>query len=185
MKQFDPDFIQSPPSPHLPTLPLPSTAPLVPSTPLPDGIISDSPAWQPGSRTPGRPLEEPRPPQHRIPKPAGRVNRKNGYSLKESMELEERVYLEIKVSQMNLVIRFLLRTIQKDIETLATQHFDISLPYSKQSEQSRSTVLEEVCGFTLTFEKKINDVRNRQQDFIRNYIITSTTGLSRTSLPYS
>jgi hypothetical protein len=201
IKRLNPDFVEPSASTHLPP-PLASTAPLVPSTPLPDGILSNSPAWNPGSRTPGGPLEEqeggqgpsdrhdtnfkPLPPQRRIPKPAGRVNRKDGYSLKESLGLDEDVYLEIKVSRVILVICFYSRTMQKDIENLGTQHFDLSLPYTKQSEQSRSTVSEEVCGFPLTFPNSFyNDVLNRRRNFIRNYKITRITGLSRTSLPYS
>ena len=112
MKQLNSDSNEPPPSTQLPALA--STAPIVPSTPLPDGILLSSPAWQPGSRTPVRPLEEqgggqgppdrqdmtfePLPPQRRIPKPTGQVNRKDGYSLKESLGLEHDVYLEIKVS---------------------------------------------------------------------------------------
>ena len=115
IKQFDSDFVQPSASSHL--LPPPfastSTTPAVSSTPLPDRIISDSPTWDPGSRTPRGPPEEqgggpgpsdrhdpnsqPLPPQRRIPKPPGRVNRKDGYSLKDSLGLDEGVYLEIKV----------------------------------------------------------------------------------------
>jgi hypothetical protein len=121
MKQLNHDFVEPSASTHLPP-PLTSTTPLVPSTPLPDGILSDSPAWNPSSRTPGRPLEEqeggqgsshshdtnfePPPPQCRIPKPAGRANRKNGYSLKESLGLDEGAYLAIKVRQLTLVTCF-------------------------------------------------------------------------------
>ena len=179
IKQLNPDFVEPPASTHLPPLPLASTAPLVPSTPLPDGILLGSPAWQPGLQTPGRPLEEqgggqgpsnhhdanfePLPPQCHIPKPAGWVNRKDGYSLKESLGLDEGIYLEIKVSRGILVIYFYLRTIQKDIEYLVTQHFDLSLLYTKQSEQSRSTVLEEVCGSSPTFPNCFyNNVLNRR-----------------------
>jgi hypothetical protein len=116
IEQFNPDFVQPSASTHLPPLPLASSAPPVPSTPLPDGIISNSPAWDPSSRTPGRSLDEqgdgqgstdrnsPLPPHRRIPKPPGRVNRKDGYSLKESLQLDEGVYLEIKVSHTILVI---------------------------------------------------------------------------------
>jgi hypothetical protein len=118
-KQLNPDYVEPSACTHLPLPPLPSSAPLVPSTPLPESIISGSPAWDPSSRTPGRPLGEEGgdqgpndrhdtnfEPRRRIPKPAGRVNRKDGYSLKESLELDEAVYVEIKVSRMILVICF-------------------------------------------------------------------------------
>ena len=121
IKQLDPDFVEPPASTHLPP-PFASTAPLVPSTPLPDGILSDSPAWNPGSRTPGRPLEEPEggqapshshdtnfeplPRRRHIAKPAGRVNRSGGYSLQESLGLDEGTYLAIKVRRLNLFTCF-------------------------------------------------------------------------------
>jgi hypothetical protein len=59
----------------------------------------------------------------------------------------------MKVRQMIFVNFVYLTTLQKNIETLGTRHFDLSAPYSKQTEQSRSIVLEEVFNFSPTFSE--------------------------------
>jgi len=40
---------------------------------------------------------------------------------------------------------------------LAKEHFDLSLPYTKQAEKARATVLEEVCGLGLTLPKQFHN----------------------------
>jgi hypothetical protein len=107
------DLTVPPATTDVPLLPCIPSASQVPSTLLPEGIISSSPAWDPSSQTPGRSFEEQGdgqrpthchdtrletwPPHRQIPKPAGRVNRKGGYSLEKSLQLDKSTYLEIKV----------------------------------------------------------------------------------------
>ena len=130
----------------------------MPSTPLPDRLISTSPAWDPSSRTPGRPLEEPEeanllplPSYRHIPKPKGGVNRAGGYYLHEILGIDKGEVSKMKVSGQILFIHFYSRTIQDNIARIVRKHFDLSHPYTQQSEQSRADVSEEVCGFSLTF----------------------------------
>jgi hypothetical protein len=88
------------PSPPRSSLPLPYGPPSapVPSTPLPFGVVfGGTPAWDPSSRTPCRWYEDNVPEVPEIPKPGGKLNRTAGFSLKDCLEMEDSVYLEIKV----------------------------------------------------------------------------------------
>ena len=108
-KQFGFGLVQSLVNPPPPLSHLPPT-PLVPSTPIPEGQIFGSPAWQPGSRTPGRSLDEqegpsdrhdshfvPLPPHRRIKKPPGRAGRTVGW-LQKALTVDTVVFTQMRVS---------------------------------------------------------------------------------------
>ena len=88
---------------HQPRLPLVPSIPLVPSTPIPEGQVFGSPAWQPGSRTPGRSVERELSdrrdfvPHPQIPKPRGRAARTLKY-LQEALKVDIDVFSAMRVS---------------------------------------------------------------------------------------
>ena len=109
-KHFGFSFVPPSATNHPPPLSLVPPTPLVPSTPLPEGVIFGSPAWQPGSRTPRRSLDEqegpsdhsdshfvPLPPHHRIKKPPGRAGRTVGW-LQKALAVDAVVFTQMRVS---------------------------------------------------------------------------------------
>jgi hypothetical protein len=90
-----------------------------PSTPLPSEVISGgSPAWDPSSRTPGRPFECDDPPVRPhllIPKPAGKLNRTNGYNLEDTLKLDGDLYSEINVRRSLLIAEWLKESLSRHI----------------------------------------------------------------------
>jgi len=90
------------------SIPIPTSpeTPL-PLTPLPPHVISSSlsPAWDPSSHMPERPINENIESSQSsmlIIKPCSKVNHnKNGYNHKEAMGLDDSTYEEIKVSLIN------------------------------------------------------------------------------------
>jgi hypothetical protein len=90
----------------LPLLLVPPT-PLVPSTPLPEGLIFGSPAWQPGLRTLGRSLDEsegpsdppfvPLAPHRQIQKPRGKAGRSVGW-LQQALKVDLDIFMQMRVS---------------------------------------------------------------------------------------
>jgi hypothetical protein len=111
LEKFNLNFAQASVTIRPPLLPVPPTpTPLVPSTPIPEGLIFGSSAWQPGSQTPGRLLDEqegpsdrhdthsvPLLPHRQIPKPPGWASRTNGW-LQQALEVDQNIFSEMRVS---------------------------------------------------------------------------------------
>jgi hypothetical protein len=110
IEKYDFHFAEPSVTVRPPPLSLVPPTPLVPSTPLPEGLIFGSPAWQPGSRTPGRPLDEPEgpsdppfvplPPYRQIQKPRGKAGRSVGW-LQQALEVDLGVFTQMRVSPNN------------------------------------------------------------------------------------
>jgi hypothetical protein len=104
-EQFGFGMVKPSVNPPPPLLHLPPT-PLVPSTPIPEGQIFGSPAWQPGSRTPRRSSDEQDEQQKRpsdcrdarIPKPPGKAGRSVGW-LQQALKVDPDVFTQMRVSR--------------------------------------------------------------------------------------
>jgi hypothetical protein len=80
-----------------------------------------------------------------IAKPAGKLNRTAGFSLKDCLEMEDRLYSEIKVcTDVDHQVISSDGWLPKNyIESLVDKHFDPSKPHTKQSPACRKLVSEE------------------------------------------